>query len=248
MLLQTNSYIVPKEKRAEHARLLQRFRQTLRRLGCEQFEVYEQVGPHWSGGQTSGRFVQIMRFTDRRHQQEVQHAEEADPAARQLIGEFCDLINFPYQQQQGLFASGYYQGVLSGPRGETAPPTGTEEQPGKAAAEAAASNGHAAAVQPAYRPQEAVRPEPRRAVAPHEMTEGSPAQTPAAEPLAADPEIIEPDWVEPASLAQDIGAQDAAAGFGHAGDTIDEEPDDGVDEEIEMELYLDDEPEENRVN
>ena len=116
MLLQTNSYIVPKEKRSEHARLLQRFRQTLRSLGCENFEVYEQVGPHWSGGQTTGRFVQIMRFRDRRHQQEVHAAEEADPAARQLIAEFCDLINFPYQQQQGLFASGYYQGVLSGPR------------------------------------------------------------------------------------------------------------------------------------
>ena len=48
MLLQTNSYIVPKERRAEHQRLLRRFRQTLARLGCEHFEVYEQVGANWT--------------------------------------------------------------------------------------------------------------------------------------------------------------------------------------------------------
>src|SRR4051794_28184574 len=100
MLLQTNSYIVPKDKRAEHARLLRRFRQTLARLGCEHFEVYEQVGSNWSGSETTGRYVQIMRFRDRRHQQQVQAAERSDPQAQGVIREFCALINFPYQQQQ----------------------------------------------------------------------------------------------------------------------------------------------------
>src|SRR5689334_14508798 len=111
MLLQTNSYIVPREKRAEHARLLRRFRQTLARLGCEQFEVYEQCGANWSTGE-SGRYVQIMRFRDRRHQLAVQAAERTDPVAQALIQEFCELINFPYQQQQGLFAVGYYTSSL----------------------------------------------------------------------------------------------------------------------------------------
>ena len=68
MLLQTNSYVVPKERRAEHARLLRRFRHTLARLGCHHFETYEQVGANWSTGETTGRFVQIMRFQDRKHQ------------------------------------------------------------------------------------------------------------------------------------------------------------------------------------
>jgi len=68
MLLQTNSYVVPKEKRTEHARLLARFRQTLGRLGCDYFEVYEQTGVNWSSAEGSGRFVQIMRFRDRSHQ------------------------------------------------------------------------------------------------------------------------------------------------------------------------------------
>jgi hypothetical protein len=112
MLLQTNSYIVPKEKRAEHTRLIRRFRQTLNRLGCDNFEIYEQVGHNWSSGETSGRFVQIMRFRDRRHQLSVQSAERTDATAQALIAEFCELINFPYQQQQGLFAVGFYQGVL----------------------------------------------------------------------------------------------------------------------------------------
>jgi hypothetical protein len=112
MLLQTNSYIVPKEKRVEHTRLVRRFRQTLHRLGCEHFEVYEQVGANWSSGETTGRYVHIMRFRDRKHQLAVQAAERNDAAAQALISEFCELINFPYQQQQGLFAVGFYQSVL----------------------------------------------------------------------------------------------------------------------------------------
>src|SRR5687768_10854990 len=112
MLLQTNSYVVPKEKRAEHARLVRKFRQTLNRLGCDQFDIFEQVGANWGGGETSGRFVQMMRFRDRKHQLAVQAAEKGDAAAQQLIVEFCELINFPYQQQQGLFAVGFYQSVL----------------------------------------------------------------------------------------------------------------------------------------
>src|SRR5881227_2766063 len=112
MLLQTNSYVVPKEKRAEHARMVRKFRQTLARLGCDQFDVFEQVGANWAGGETTGRFVQMMRFRDRKHQLAVQNAEKQDAAAQQLIAEFCELINFPYQQQQGLFAVGFYQSVL----------------------------------------------------------------------------------------------------------------------------------------
>ena len=112
MLLQTNSYVVPKEKRAEHTRLVRKFRQTLLRLGCDQFDVFEQVTENWGGGETTGRFVQMMRFRDRRHQQAVQAAEKQDPAAQQLIAEFCELINFAYQRQQGLFGVGFYQSVL----------------------------------------------------------------------------------------------------------------------------------------
>ena len=112
MLLQTNSYIVPKDKRAEHARLLRRFRASLAKLGCDSFEVYEQVGSNWSSGEPTGRYVQIMRFRDRRHQLAVQAAERTDPVAQAIIAEFCQLINFPYQQQQGLFAVGFYNSVL----------------------------------------------------------------------------------------------------------------------------------------
>jgi hypothetical protein len=53
-----------------------------------------------------------MRFRDRRHQLAVQAAERNDPSAQALIAEFCELINFPYQQQQGLFAVGFYSSVL----------------------------------------------------------------------------------------------------------------------------------------
>ncbi len=112
MLLQTNSYIVPRDKRDAHNRLLRKFRQVLLRLGCEHFEAYEQVGTNWSPGEATGRYVQIMRFRDRHHQQQVQAAERADPVAQAVIREFCELINFPYQQQQGLFATGFYQSAI----------------------------------------------------------------------------------------------------------------------------------------
>lgn len=134
MLLQTNSYIVPREKRAEHERLVRRFRQAFARLGCEQFEVYEQVGQNWSNSEPTGRFVQLMRFRDRRHQQAVQEAERKDPGAQALIQEFCRLINFPYQQQQGLFAVGYYASMLPvattrpGRREEDGEPAEVQEQ------------------------------------------------------------------------------------------------------------------------
>jgi hypothetical protein len=115
MLLQTNSYVVPKEKRAEHARLLNRFRQTMIRLGCESFEVFEQAGANWGSGEPSGRYVQLIRFRDKKQHQAVQQLERSDVAAQKLIAEFCELINFPYQQQQGLFAVGFYNSLLPMP-------------------------------------------------------------------------------------------------------------------------------------
>jgi hypothetical protein len=113
MLLQTNSYVVPREKLPEHARLMRRFRQTMARLGCDCFDVFEQVGPGWSPLKTGGRFIQMIRFRDRKHHQQIQLAERGDAAAQTLIKEFCDLIDFPYQQEQGLFASGFYTSVLT---------------------------------------------------------------------------------------------------------------------------------------
>ena len=138
MLLQTNSYVVPKEKQGEHARLMRRFRQTMARLGCDAFDVFEQVGPGWSPLKTGGRFIQMIRFRDRKHHQLIQAAERGDPAAQQLIKEFCNLIDFPYQQEHGLFASGFYTGVLtpaivgadqSGASDSTAPEPGDEPEP-----------------------------------------------------------------------------------------------------------------------
>ena len=132
MLLQTNSYIVPPEKRAEHARLMRRFRQALHQVGCDNFEVYEQVGANWGGAQTTGRFVQIMRFRDRKHQMAVQNAERTDPAAQQLIAEFCELINYPYQQQQQQFAVGFYASALPVAPVRDQPEAAEEEVPAPA--------------------------------------------------------------------------------------------------------------------
>ncbi len=193
MLLQTNSYIVPRDKRAEHARLLRRFRQTLLRLGCDHFEVYEQVGPNWSSADSSGRFVQIMRFRDRKHQMAVQGAERSDAAAQALLKEFCDLINLPYQQQQGLFAVGYYTSFLRMPQrlegpdsfaapAETSVESASEETHGEETPEETAEESAAESISES--------PETAESPAVEEMPEGeqSPEETPAeaegSEPIA----------------------------------------------------------------
>jgi hypothetical protein len=126
MLLQTNSYIVPREKREEHARLMKRFKLALQKLGCDQFEVYEQTAPGWVAGE-SGRCVQMMRFRDRHHQQHVQNLERTDPTAQAIIAEFCELLDIPYQQQQGFFASGFYHSIFA-----DTPPVEAAEKPAEA--------------------------------------------------------------------------------------------------------------------
>ena len=110
MLLQTNSYIVPKDKRTEHARLIKRFRQVMSRLGCDAFECYEQAGPEWSG-EVGGRFVQIMRFRDHDHQQAIRSAEQSDAGAQELVRDFCELVNYAYQFSQGLATTAFYRGA-----------------------------------------------------------------------------------------------------------------------------------------
>lgn len=113
MLMQTNSYIVPSDKRVEHAHLMRRFRQALLRIGCDQFEVYEQVGAEFGRLRENSRFVQILRFRDRKHHESVQAAERKDPAAQDLIREFCELVDLEYQRGQSLFAVGFYSSILT---------------------------------------------------------------------------------------------------------------------------------------
>jgi hypothetical protein len=117
MLLQTNSYLVPADRREEHDLLMRRFRRVLTRLGCDQFDVYEQSAPDWPAGGGTGRFVQMLRFRDRDHQLRVQAAERADREAQALVAEFCAIIDLPGQQQRGAYAAGFYQLVDAGDQG-----------------------------------------------------------------------------------------------------------------------------------
>jgi len=219
MLLQTNSYIVPKDKRAEHARLLRRFRATLAKLGCDSFEVYEQVGSNWSTGEPTGRYVQIMRFRDRRQQVAVQAAERSDPTAQAIIAEFCQLINFPYQQQQGLFAVGFYHSVL--------PAAPARPQP--------AAEGAAVAEMVGVTPEEAVH----EALAEGDVVEEYPveegAEAEAGEPVddAGGAEAAEPGYAEPAAdeLAEQE-TQSAEAEMADAGEEMTEPDAPLADEEM----------------
>jgi hypothetical protein len=225
MLLQTNSYIVPKDKRAEHSRVLRRFRAALAKLGCDSFEVYEQVGANWNTGEPTGRYVQIMRFRDRRHQLAVQQAERGDPVAQAIIAEFCQLINFPYQQQQGLFAVGFYNGVLP------VAPTRPQADDGQAAVAAEPEPEAAAEAPPApeqFEAEEAVaEAAPSEPDQPDEFeTEDDKAGTEDSTTLVAGPveepapEASEDDTAAPADETEtdQLTPEDHAAPEGHTDD------------------------------
>lgn len=214
MLLQTNSYIVPKEKRSEHARLMRRFRQALGKLGCDMFEIYEQVGANWTGNDANGRYVQIMRFRDRKHQMSVQSAERTDPSAQALIAEFCELVNFPYQQQQGFFAVGFYNSVLAGTVGPEAlddaeVPT---EEFAAGVSEVALDEPEADEAGGGFEPESAVAPETVHEMIDGEVTEslGFPIgeEEPETHPIANAPmEMVEehlPAEIEPEEVEEAV--------------------------------------------
>lgn len=190
MLLQTNSYIVPPEKRAEHARLMRRFRQVLNKVGCDSFEVYEQVAANWSSGPTTGRFVQIMRFRDRKHQMAVQSAERTDPVAQQLIAEFCELINYPYQQDQRQFAVGFYSSAIPVAPARGASHEAEEEVPAPQTEQAAQSAEHVLAEEASQVNAETPADEPAPAISDHQPQQPEPEMTgdePIDQQLAAEP-------------------------------------------------------------
>jgi hypothetical protein len=128
MLLQTNSYLVPPDRREEHDGLIRRFRRVLLRLGCDQFDVFEQTAPGWPTGGATGRFVQMLRFRDRGHQLRVQAAERSDGEAQALVAEFCALVDLPGQQQRGAYAAGFYQLVDAGDQGDASPALDTRPE------------------------------------------------------------------------------------------------------------------------
>ena len=114
MLLQTNSYLVPRARRDAHARLMRRFAACFRRLGSD-LEVYEQAdGPEFrprGRDAESTRFVQMMRFRDRDHQRQVRDREQSDAEAKGLIAEFVELVDLARQGREGQYAGSYYLGL-----------------------------------------------------------------------------------------------------------------------------------------
>lgn len=115
MLMQTNAYNVPADRRDRHERLMRKFADAFRRIGAS-FEVYEQVGSTFNpADESTGRFVQVMRFRDRHHLHLVRQFEESDPTAQAMIAEFCELVDIASQQQRGAFLPGYYFGLVGRP-------------------------------------------------------------------------------------------------------------------------------------
>jgi hypothetical protein len=111
MLLQTNSYLVPRDRIRAHDDLMRRFRSCFSRLGLEtqQFEVLRETGPEFSTPRTSAvRHVQVVRFRDKDQYDLIHDAEAADPEAQELVAEFARLVELEAQQRRGHFVGTYY--------------------------------------------------------------------------------------------------------------------------------------------
>src|SRR5262249_49345402 len=102
--------------------------------------------------------------------------------AQALIKEFCELINFPYQQQQGYFAVGFYTSVL--------PVAALRVVPSEESAEAAL---------PA--PTEEVEPE-------HTEPEAAPAAPDALQP-EGDSEVATADFGDVLDIDKELGLTDS---------------------------------------
>ena len=108
MILLTHAYLVPREKEDQHARLVRRLAEVMSGLGAE-FEVFEQRAAEIGSQESAtGRFVQIARFRDQKHLQQVQAAETSNIQAQALIAEICELVDMAGQQMRGTYLPGTY--------------------------------------------------------------------------------------------------------------------------------------------
>jgi hypothetical protein len=147
-----------------------------------------------------------MRFRDRKHQLAVQNAERSDPAAQKLIAEFCDLINYPYQQQQGQFAVGFYSSVLP-----VAPAHGQQEAAEETPAVGDAAGEAAVGESPAIEEEAAAAPDAQETAQAENYIEdiNEPSDEPgdfAAEAAAAAPSNGESPQPPPLSLVSSENA------------------------------------------
>jgi hypothetical protein len=115
MLLQTNSYLVPNGRRAQHARLIQKFVACFERLGGD-IEVYEQTAPGFepfARNTEAFRFAHVMRFRDHEHQQAVATREAQDQEAVKLIAELVELVDLRRQRRDGRYIGNFYRQAIA---------------------------------------------------------------------------------------------------------------------------------------
>ncbi len=115
MLLQTNSYLVPRDRMAAHDELMRRFAACFARLGVAEgaFELFRQTSAEYRPDTAAAaqRVTQILRFDDRKQQEAVHEAEAHDAEAAALVGELRKLVDLDEQAARGHFTSSYYASV-----------------------------------------------------------------------------------------------------------------------------------------
>ncbi|MEM7808642.1 MAG: hypothetical protein AAF561_11060 [Planctomycetota bacterium] len=126
MLLQTNSYLVPRHRLREHDDLMRQFVACFRRLGVADgaFEVFQSLDHEYRqhDNQPHQRITQILRFRDHDQQQAVHRAEASDPEAAELVEKLRRLVDLDEQAARKQFTSNYYgQIILTGSPQASAP-------------------------------------------------------------------------------------------------------------------------------
>ena len=187
--------------------------------------MYEQVGANWGGATPPAASCRSCVSAIAAISSAVQNAERNDPAAQQLIAEFCELINYPYQQQQQQFVVGFYASALPiaplrGPHvDESAPAEG--EEPAPAEGEAPATDAAAVPESEAFTETPSEEPlaenEPE-ATTHNELADASPVEHHESEPTEelafeseeslADEPIAEEAAIASAQVSEDTATED----------------------------------------
>lgn len=111
MIVLTHAYLVAPDRLDDHGRLFRRLREAAARLG-EELELLQELSPDLAPPDSTSlkpvRFVQIARFKDRAHLQQLQAAERGDATLQALLSELIALLDLPSQRQRGTYVSGYY--------------------------------------------------------------------------------------------------------------------------------------------
>ena len=83
LFIETYTYEVPEDRVGEYLDIQRRVRKIYLRYGCFGYEVFKGDNDHW---------LEINKFKDREHYENVKKSVDLDPEIEMLWNEFCSIV------------------------------------------------------------------------------------------------------------------------------------------------------------